>query len=168
MKGFKCNKFGGGHCVPFFVVYCDRFKESYDGLSSLLDILLTVIVAAGIDIGSSKNPLDGTNLPPYLSSEKSGEPHEILFWRKNNQAAVRMGNYKYIRVKGVGERLCNLRDNLQENSDFCESEPEIRAQMSDSLDSWKSERVNLVLWDEGARETVNIDTHQNLMLLHSS
>lgn len=163
LKGFKGNKFEGGHRVPFFVVYGDRFKGSYDGLSSSLDILPTAMAAAGIDLNSTKNPLDGTNLLPYLSGEKSGDPHEILFWRKNNQAAVRMGDYKYIRVNGVGERLYNLRDNLQEDCDLCASEPKIRARMSDSLDSWQSELVNPVLWDEGAWEAVNIDIHQNLM-----
>lgn len=163
LKGFKGNKFEGGHRVPFFLVYGDRFKGRYDGLSSSLDILPTAMAAAGIDPAGTKNPLDGTDLLPYLRGEKSGDPHEMLFWRKNNQAAVRMGGYKYIRVKGVGERLYDLRDNLQEDCDLCASKPEIRARMSDSLDGWQSELVNPVLWDEGNWEAVNIDIHRNLM-----
>lgn len=163
LKGFKGNKFEGGHRVPFFVVYGDRFKGRYDGLTSSLDILPTAMAVAGIAPADTKNPLDGTNLLPYLRGETDGDPHEILYWRKNNQAAVRMGDYKYIRVKGVGERLYDLGENLEETCDLCDSLPEIHRRMSDSLDRWQSELVNPVLWDEGAWEEVNIDIHRNLM-----
>ena len=74
-----------------------------------------------------------------------------------------MGDYKYIRVKGVGERLYDLGENLEEARDLCDSLPAIRRRMSDSLDRWQSELVNPVLWDEGEWEEVNIDIHRNLM-----
>ena len=163
LKGFKGNKFEGGHRVPFFVVYGDRFKGRYDALASSLDILPTAMAAAGIDPADTKNPLDGTNLLPCLSGENPDAPHEFLYWRKNNQAAVRMGRYKYIRVKGVGERLYDLGETLREDCDLCDSLPGIRRRMSDSLDHWQTELVNPVLWDEGAWEAVNIDIHRNLM-----
>ena len=163
LKGFKGNKFEGGHRVPFFLVYGDRFRGRYDGLTSSLDILPTALAAAGIDERDTKNPLDGTNLLPYLCAEKNGDPHTFLFWRKNNQAAARMGRYKYIRVQGVGERLYDLERNLAEDQDLCSQKPEIRAQIAQALDNWQQELVNPPLWDEGEWEPVNIDIHRNLM-----
>ena len=105
LKGFKGNKYEGGIRVPFFVVWKNHLKEGirFDGLTSSLDIFATAASAAGIQIDTLSQPLDGVNLLPYFTQERVGDPHEKLFWRKDQMAAVRIGDYKLIRVKGVGE-----------------------------------------------------------------
>ena len=103
LKGFKGNKYEGGIHVPYFVVWKNHLQENtqFDGLASSLDIFATAAAAAGINTNSLAKPLDGVNLIPYLTQERQGNPHEKLFWRKDQMAAVRCGNYKLIRVNGL-------------------------------------------------------------------
>ena len=78
LKGFKGNKFEGGHRVPYFVVWKNGISagKHYDGLVSSLDIFATAIDAAGIS--KTRNKLDGVSLLRYLQGKK-GEPHEVLY-----------------------------------------------------------------------------------------
>jgi len=64
-----------------------------------LDILPTALAAAGV-AARPEWKLDGVNLLPFLSGEKSGAPHEALYWRFGQQIAVRKGDWKL--VKGAG------------------------------------------------------------------
>lgn len=163
LKGFKGNKFEGGHRVPYFIVYGDRLKGKYEGLCSSLDMLPTAAAAAGIATDNLANPLDGVNLLPYLTKEKQETPHEVLYWRKDEMAAIRMGDYKLIRVKGVGERLYNLRSNPQETIDLCTQEPKRYQTMMATLKEWEKGLVNPLLWNEGAWNEVTKEIHRSLM-----
>ncbi|MFI3258522.1 MAG: sulfatase-like hydrolase/transferase [Rikenellaceae bacterium] len=164
LKGFKGNKFEGGHRVPFFMTYGKRFSgESYDGLISSLDIIATSAAAAGIETSTLEQPLDGVDIMPYVTGKSEGEPHDILFWRKEDMAAVRQGDYKLIRVVGVGERLYNLEENLGEDNDLSAAMPELKSQMEASLEAWESELVNPLLWKEGIWNDVTRIIHRDLM-----
>ena len=113
MKGFKGNKFEGGHRVPYFVVWKNGISagKHYDGLVSSLDIFATAIDAAGIS--KTRNKLDGVSLLPYLKGKK-GEPHEVLYWRKMDTRAIRSGDYKLIITYGVDSVLYNIRKDPEE------------------------------------------------------
>lgn len=163
LKGFKGNKYEGGHRVPFFVLYGDMYHGKYEGLTSSLDILPTAMDAAGIDMSDTKNPLDGVSLLPFISGLSDAEPHDKLFWRKDGMAAARVGDYKYIRARGVGERLYNLESNPEEDHDLCGEKPEVLDIMRDEMEKWESGLVYPLLWDEGEWKAVTEDTHRCLM-----
>ncbi len=163
LKGFKGNKFEGGARVPYFITYGNRFKGQFDGIVSSLDILPTGMTAAGIDVKRTKKPLDGVNLLPFLEGKKTGNPHEKLFWRKDEMAAMRMGDYKLIRVVGVGERLYNLKTNPGETEDLKASLPAIFDQMMIELKEWEKGLINPPLWDEGVWTEVTRGIHRDLM-----
>ena len=56
----------------------------YEEMISSLDIFATV--AAHVQGQRAlANPLDGTDLLPYVTGKKSGSPHEFLFWRNYDQ-----------------------------------------------------------------------------------
>jgi arylsulfatase A-like enzyme len=64
--------------------------------------------------------IDGVDLMPYLTGEKSGQPHAVLFWRMGQRTAVRVGNWKLLRNRRRGQlqwQLYNLADNLAEQND---------------------------------------------------
>ncbi len=164
LKGFKGNKFEGGHRVPYFMVYGDRFKgERYDGLVSSMDMLPTAMALAGVEACDLKGEFDGVDLTPYLEGRVEGEPHDILFWRKEEMAAVRMGDYKVIRVEEVGTRMYDLGSSVAEDTDIQTEKPEIYAEMIEKLEAWESELVNPILWGEGVWNLVTRQIHSDLM-----
>lgn len=98
LKGFKGNEYEAGHRVPFFIYWPAAIQKpgKYHGLTSALDILPTIVKAAGY--GSLKDAgLDGVDLLPYITGVKKGSPHETLIWRKDAIAAIRTGDHKLIR-----------------------------------------------------------------------
>ncbi|MFI3305756.1 MAG: sulfatase-like hydrolase/transferase [Rikenellaceae bacterium] len=164
LKGFKGNKFEGGHRVPFFMTYGTRYKEQrFDGLTSSLDMAATSLTLAGVDTEALERPLDGVNLLPYLDGEITDEPHDTLFWRKEDMAAARSGAYKYIRVKGVGERLYNVENNYNEDDDLIAQHPEIATALRTSLEEWEGGLITPILWGEGIWNDVTREIHRDLM-----
>jgi arylsulfatase A-like enzyme len=91
-RGMKFDLYEGGIRVPFFVRWTTGLPErrQFDAPVTVMDLLPTICAAAG-----AKPPkgLDGVNLLPYLRGEKSRNPHDALFWRTTEHAALqRMRN----------------------------------------------------------------------------
>lgn len=165
LKGFKGNKYEGGHRVPFFVHWPAQLKggNTYDGLTSSLDIFATSIDAAGQN-SEAFQKLDGVSLLPYLIANKKGEPHEELFWRKDQAAAIRKGDYKLIRVDDLGYRMYNLEEDLGELNNLAETKTAtfetLKSVMSDYDDKMMSP-----LWTEGHDwDTITWMIHEDLYL----
>ncbi|MEM7371123.1 MAG: sulfatase-like hydrolase/transferase [Bacteroidota bacterium] len=164
LKGWKGNKYEGGHRVPFTVTWKDQFEGgvSYDGLTSSLDIMATAIRAAGIEAGISWG-LDGTDLLPVLKGERKIEPHFDLYWRKDKMAAARSGEYKLIRLDDYGYRLYNVEADLSETVDVQSSLPNQFTQLKSNLEKWENEMqaprwLEVEVWNE-----VTYEIHQALM-----
>lgn len=163
LKGFKGNKFEGGHRVPYFIVWNGKIKSGikFDGLASSLDIFATAIDAAGIS--KTKNRLDGVSLIPYLSGKKKGDPHHVLFWRKMDTRAVRMGDYKLIITQGVDSVLYNVKSDLEEMNNILDQEPKIYKRMVKKLRQWEDEECVEPLWTEEGWGKITNGYHQRLM-----
>lgn len=163
LKGFKGNKFEGGHRVPYFIVWNGKIKSGikFDGLASSLDIFATAIDAAGIS--KTKNTLDGVSLIPYLSGKKKGNPHEILFWRKMDTRAIRMGDYKLIITHGVDSVLYHVKSDLEEMNNILDQEPEVYKRMAKRLKQWEDEECVEPLWTEKGWGKITNGYHQRLM-----
>ncbi|BAX82400.1 hypothetical protein ALGA_4109 [Labilibaculum antarcticum] len=164
LNGFKGNEFEGGHRVPFLVYWKDKLKVgSYDGLSSSLDIGATACALAGVK-GDFNLPLDGVNLMPYISGEKSEPPHDKLFWRKDKMAAARVGDYKLVRVQGLKSTVYDLDTDLGEKDNLAIEKPELKDQLENELKSWEEQMIS-PLWTEGHRwDTITYMIHEDLML----
>ena len=161
LKGFKGNKFEGGHRVPFIVHWGKKIKgnQTFDGLTSSLDIFTTSIAAAGIE---NKFNIDGTNLIPYLKGEMNGNPHEKLFWRKLNEAGARIGDQKLVRLKGYGSTYYDLKNDLGEMNDLTDSDKTSSDLLHKELEAWEMELMD-PLWNEGAWMPVTFHIQQRLM-----
>ena len=173
LKGWKGNKFEGGHRVPFIVSWPKAIKggQMFNGLSSSLDIFTTSLAAAKI-----KKPddlvLDGINLLPYLQGEKNGNPHSKLFWRKLEEAGARVGDYKMVRLQNYGATLYNLKDDIGETTNL-ESTHAIEYQsLQNELINWESKMID-PLWSED-RNWMDVTSHihkrlmQNKTVLYSN
>ena len=149
LKGWKGNEFEGGHRVPFVVSWPGQIKgdRKFDGLTSSLDIFSTSLAAASIEKPQDV-VLDGANLLPYLNGKAKGNPHEMLFWRKLDKSAARVGDYKTVTLDGYGSVMYNLKDNLGETNDLSKTEAAVFTKVTKEYDQWTQSLVK-PLWDEG-------------------
>lgn len=164
LKGFKGNKFEGGHRTPFILSWPAKLLggKKYNGLMSSLDIFPTSMAAAGLKEAPGR-PLDGVDLMPFLTGEMVEEPHDILFWRKEGMAAVRKGEYKLIRLDDYGYRLYNLDEDIGETNDLSASLPDVQKELNLALITWEKELVD-PLWAESKPwQRVTFEIHKALM-----
>jgi arylsulfatase A-like enzyme len=124
--------------VPFLV----RWKgilpagKVYDEPVSTLDIAATVLPAAGLPVAPE---LDGVDLLPHLKGESVKAPHEFLFWRFWQQAAVRSGRWKYLCLSDEREFLFDLLADAHERKNVLPAHAETAAQMKKRLVAWAGE-----------------------------
>ena len=164
LKGWKGNKFEGGHRVPFVMSWPRKLKagQKYKYLTSALDIYPTAFHAAG-GVGDPGKKLDGVNLLPFVTEEKNEAPHEYLFWRKDQMAAVRQGDWKLIRLNGYGYRLYNLGKDLGETKDLQENEQDQLKKLKLALEDWESSLTSPLWLEDENWNLVNAEIHKALM-----
>ena len=150
-KGFK---FEGGHRVPFILYWKNRVDAGtvYEPMVSSLDIFPTSLVAAGGSL-KQERPFDGVDLIPYLSGKNNSLPHKQLYWRKQECAAMRDGDWKLIRVENYGLALYNLKDDIAEKKDIAAEHPQQTKRLNEMLEAWEQDKIS-PLWMEAERYTV--------------
>ncbi|HOJ74593.1 MAG TPA: sulfatase [Phycisphaerae bacterium] len=137
-SGFKGQVLEGGIRVPFIVQFKGRIPggKVYRQPVIALDILPTALAAAGISVPADR-PLDGVNLLPYLTGEKNTAPHETLYWRFGPQAAIRRGNYKWVRRDGE-EKLFDLAVDPAEQHDLSADKPQLVKELRAAWQEWSA------------------------------
>jgi len=101
------------------------------------------------------------NLLPYLTGEKSGTPHDALYWRFGEQMAIRMGDYKLVRYDSnadrltgggrqpvTGAKLYNLASNIHEDKDLAATMPDKAKELQAKWDEWNKANAK-PLWGGG-------------------
>jgi len=164
LKGWKGNKYEGGSRVPFVFYWKNRIQggRHFNGITSTLDIFVTALACAGGRDHGGK-PLDGVDLIPYLNEGKKGNPHNMLFWRKEEEAAVRWKEWKLIRLKEYGFVLYNLKENLGETENLIEKHPDIFRKMKEALEAWELELVEPAWHEDQNWRDVTWQIHKGLM-----
>lgn len=141
LRGGKSQLFEGGIRVPFAMRWPRRIQGGmqYDRPVSSLDIFGTLAQELHMSI-SPKHPLDGVDLLPYLSGEKKGDPHPVLYWRKwdQGQHAMVVGDVKYI-VTPDGKSAYNLRADIGETNDVAAKNAATTAKFDLLYDNWNSQ-----------------------------
>lgn len=166
LKGWKGNKFEAGQRVPFIVSWPSQLKrgQQFDGLTSSLDIFSTSLAAAGIEKDEDM-VLDGVNLLPYLKGQKTGAPHEALYWRKLEESAARIGDFKLIHLEDYGSTLYNLATDLGEVNDLSSTDTLMLNRLSKGLSDWEAD-MSAPLWDEG-RPWMDVTYHIHKQLMQN-
>lgn len=139
LSGSKSNYLEGGIRVPFLIKWPAKLASNttYPYPISALDLLPTFYAAAGGDVSKLKN-IDGVDLIPHLTGEKKERPHEILYWKKDVRAAIRMGDWKLLRFADRPAQLYYLPNDVQETNDLAAKEPERVKAMYKKLFEWES------------------------------
>jgi arylsulfatase A-like enzyme len=164
LKGWKGNKFEGGHRVPFVMSWPNKIKPNttFNGLTSSFDIFSTSIAATNIKVKEDLN-LEGVNLLPFLNGDKTGNPHENLYWRKLDESGTRHNNFKLIKLKNFGHVLYDLSKDIGETNDLSKTEPETLKLLEANLTNWETKMMNPLWQEEKEWMDVTYHIHQRLM-----
>ena len=137
LRGEKGNLYEGGIRIPFMIQWKGHIPSGkiYENPVISLDILPTVAVAAGAEFPQD---IDGVNLLPYIKGEKTGQPHQSLYWRQNGLTAFREGNWKIFSHKFNGQQpeweLYNLAEDLGEKNNLIKKNPD---KFNELFPKWK-------------------------------
>ncbi len=136
LRGFKGGTFEGGIRVPFMMQWKGKLPagKTFDAPAIALDLHATALGAAGVPVPEK---LDGVNLLPFATGEKTGVPHEALYWRFGPQGACRKGDWKLVIQKGATQ-LFNLAQDLGEKGDLAAKEPEKLKELQAAYDAWNA------------------------------
>lgn len=163
LRGGKGQLLEGGIRVPFLVSWPGKLPAGkvYDQPVSSLDIARTALNVAGAlapeDSAKAEATLDGVNLLPFLRGEKTGAPHNALYWRLGPQKAVRNGHWKLVDWREFttksqsGWQLYDLATDVSETKDVAAQHPEIVAELKQAWETWDAKNVP-ALWHGSATE----------------
>ncbi|MDP3070365.1 MAG: sulfatase-like hydrolase/transferase [Opitutaceae bacterium] len=143
LRGAKGDVYDGGVRVPFVVKWPERLTagRTYDQPVSSLDVFATALGVAGAAMPADRK-YDSVNLIPYLTGEKTGAPHDQLFWRTTRKLwAARLGDSKLVRQAGKSDELYNLQSDIGEKTDLRAAQSQEAARLAATLEAWDKELV---------------------------
>jgi arylsulfatase A-like enzyme len=163
LRGSKRTTLEGGIRVPYVVAWPGKIQPAvYQQPVIQLDLTYTALTAAGAD-APTDGSLDGVDLLPYFAGQKTGAPHESLFWRFGQQMAIRRGDFKLVRYdltadglplpkgeKFSAVKLYNLADDLSETKDLAASMPDKVRELQAEWDAW-NKTLAAPLWGGGVK-----------------
>lgn len=137
MRGQKGMVSEGGIRVPFLATWPGKIPggQIFEHPVISLDIAATAIAAVGQPLVPE---LDGVNLLPHLTGEKNDPPHDALYWRWVDQAAIQEFPYKLIML-GRGQSLLfdiTKPDGENHVSELSAQHPEIGKRLRTKLRTW--------------------------------
>lgn len=143
LRGGKGGLLEGGIRVPFIMSWKGRFKPQVRDAP----VISMDAVATALDLGKANAKpanLDGRSLLPLLTGVTGATPHAALFWRVGNRNAVRQGDWKLIRERGVWQ-LYNLANDIGEAKDLAPGEAKRVAELTTLWTEWDAQQVE-PLW----------------------
>jgi len=154
LRGSKRQTWEGGIRVPFIIRWKGHLAEgkTYAHPIIQLDVLPTALAAAGVR-PQPQWKFDGVNLLPFLAGEKSGWPHETLYWRLGDQMAIRKGDWKLVKTREGRLRaadastfndlstaeLFNLAEDIGETRNLAAAHPEKARELAADWLRWNKE-----------------------------
>jgi arylsulfatase A-like enzyme len=158
LRGGKRTTLEGGIRVPFLVCWPGKLNPGvYPQPVIQLDLTATALAAAGV-VASPDWKAEGVNLLPFLQGEKSGAPHDALYWRFGRQMAIRAGDYKLVRYDSNADtltgarnqpvtpaKLYNLAVDIGETKDLAAALPEKVKELQSRWDDWNASNIR-PLW----------------------
>jgi len=149
LRGWKGDTYEGGIRVPFIIKWPQQLKPAvYSKPVSNLDILPTLLGELKIETDIK---FDGVNLMPHLQGDNTKAPHEILYWRRGNDYAIRQGDWKLCYndrgATTIDKReLFNLAEDPYETSNLISEFPQVAMELQTIFDNWDGRLPNSKWW----------------------
>ena len=144
-SGVKTELLEGGLRVPAVMCWPNGLKAGAvsDQVMATMDWLPTLLDAAGTAPAPSYAP-DGTNLLPILTGTAPAT-ERALFWRykANEQAAMRDGPYKYLKLRN-NTFLFDVVQDPRERANLKNRLPEIYADMVARWEAWAATMLPVI------------------------
>jgi arylsulfatase A-like enzyme len=162
----KGSMLEGGSHVPFILHWPNGIKKPghFKGLVSALDLAATAVALGGGD--TSGPPLEGVNLAPYVSGEKSGSPHQALYWRITNGDAwaVRTETAKYLKDNWnvTGTQLYDMVNDPYESTNIVDEAAETRRELAKLWNDWNADNQPNYLLQAGDYQKKRLEMYDNL------
>ena len=157
LRGIKGDFFEGGIRVPFTMQWPKKIKPgiTYDKPIIALDVFATVASAASAK-KHIKNDIDGVDLLPYINGDKSGLPHQYLYWQNPDKDidVVRDERYKYLRIKN-DEYIFDLKNDISEETNIIDSSKPIYDRLKSQFKEWEKDMIDPVFMDLGMGKEYN-------------
>ena len=124
LRAGKGTVYEGGIRVPCFLRWKGTLPEGMEYTQPVISLDLTrtaLAVAGGAE--AEGHPMNGVDLQPFLKGQKSGPPHEALYWRDGGglHYAVRAGDLKLVRDADGKLELYDLAKDVGEKTDLAAS-----------------------------------------------
>ncbi|MFY7834936.1 MAG: sulfatase [Novosphingobium sp.] len=140
--GQKGEVLEGGIRVPLMMRWPARIAAGSrsDQVMASMDFLPTLLAMAGGNVAKAGR-FDGMDLSRQMVGDAAAV-ERTLFWRFNAsaQAAVRQGDWKYVKLGGK-EHLFNLAQDERERAERALAEPQRLAAMRDLWDQWNAQML---------------------------
>jgi arylsulfatase len=140
LHGLKGSVWDGGIRVPFIARWPGKIKpgSESDHVAAFWDFLPTC--AELLDVQPPVG-IDGISiLPTLLGRPQQQRKHEYLYWELNGQQAVRMDNWKAVRLKPNQKiQLCDLKTDIGEKNDVADQHSDIVARMEEIFTKGRTE-----------------------------
>ncbi|GAB5561403.1 MAG: sulfatase-like hydrolase/transferase [Synoicihabitans sp.] len=139
-SGVKGTQLEGGIRVPGLISWSAKLPAGvdYDHPVSTLDLLPTFVNAAGGDSEAIPD-LDGVDLLPYLRGETKARPHEVLHWKMETRAAIRVGDWKLMRFPDRPAELFDLSKDPAEQVNLADQHPDLVKRLFRQQFAWEQE-----------------------------
>ena len=137
--GHKGEVLEGGIRVPILMRWPGHIAPGTlsDQVMASMDFLPTLLTMAGGNVAGAGS-FDGVDLSAQLTGKAAPVPR-TLFWRfkANEQAAVRQGDWKYVKIGGK-EHLYNLAEDEHERAERAAAQPAKLAELKALWDGWNA------------------------------
>lgn len=144
-QGYKRDLYEGGIRVPMLAKWPAKIPSGIevDHISSFWDVMPTLCDLVGIN---SPDNIDGISFLPTLMGEMNQPEHDYLYWEfheQNGKQAVRMGDWKAIRLNTFDKEsdflLFDLSKDPQETNNLSSVQPEKSEELGRIMDISHSE-----------------------------
>ena len=138
LRGAKTDLYEGGIREPLIARWPARLGAGKVFRAPVIanDVLPTLCAVAGAAVPAS-TVVDGVDLMPFLRGERTGVPHDTLYWKIKSSVALRRNEWKLVRLAPEWKpQLYQLSDDIGETRDLAEARPEIVEQLQTVWETW--------------------------------